>query len=223
MTDNFQEIDGIGPSREKGLKEANYNSYAELAEADPEKLEQQISRLSEDKALEIIVQAQNLSNSEQKEHTQNSDTDGSTDEESVVGSETGDVRDSVSSQVSSDSTEKKSDSGSSESPETYPVEIVITGGAEYDALYDALLQHRQKLIGTNRKGIDRTSEYIDALRDIRPAGTLEIELTASELNNFQNAILQQRLDYQGRNLSEKMEALRRIENRVNELREEYLF
>jgi hypothetical protein len=203
MTDYFQEIDGVGPAREEHLEEAGYDSYEDLAKTKPSMLEEEIPRLSEDSALSIIVQAQNMTESEIEGEESNTETK---EEQEIP-----------------ESTNNKSNSSSNEEIETYPVMIKITDGSEYDALYDALLQHRQKLIGTNREGIDRTSEYIDALRDIRTTGTIELELTGSELNNLQNAILQQRLDYQGRNLSEKMESLRRIENRVNNLREKYLF
>jgi hypothetical protein len=213
MTDNFQEIDGVGPAREEDLADADYESYADLAEVDAATLGEEIPRLSEDKALDIIVQAQNLADLEEAEAEANPEV-----EEETIG-----VSQSYGNDEADDSDEEEVEAEATEEPERYTVELTVESDAEYDAFYDALLQHRQTLIGTNRPGVGRATEYIDRLREATVGDTLTFELTADELNGLHNSVMQHRLDYQGRNLREQLDALRRIENRVNDLREEYLF
>jgi len=129
MSDNFQEIDGVGPSREEDLTDAGYESYSDLGEADAATLEEDIPRLSGDTALEIIVQAQNLAGLDEAEPEANPEVEEPQPE-----------------------------------PEPEP-----------------------------------------------------------ELNGLHSSVMQHRLYYQGRNLREQLEALRRIENKINGIREENLF
>lgn len=205
MSDNFQEIDGVGPSREEDLTDAGYESYSDLGEADAATLEEDIPRLSGDTALEIIVQAQNLAGLDEAEPEANPE---------VEEPEPSDA---------AEEPEPEPEPEPSEAPEQYTAEIAIATPEEYDALYDALLQHRQTLIGTNRPGIDRATAYIDQLRGATVGDTLTFELTADELNGLHSSVMQHRLYYQGRNLREQLEALRRIENKINGIREENLF
>jgi len=207
MSDNFQEIDGVGPSREEDLTDAGYESYSDLGEADAATLEEDIPRLSGDTALEIIVQAQNLAGLDEAEPEANPEV-----EEPEPSGDTEEPE-----------PEPEPEPESSEVPEQYTAEIEIATPEEYDALYDALLQHRQTLIGTNRPGIDRATAYIDQLRAATVGDTLTFELTADELNGLHSSVMQHRLYYQGRNLREQLEALRRIENKINGIREENLF
>jgi len=207
MSDNFQEIDGVGPSREEDLTDAGYESYSDLGEADAATLEEDIPRLSGDTALEIIVQAQNLAGLDEAEPEANPEV-----EEPEPSGDTEEPE-----------PEPEPEPESSEVPEQYTAEIEIATPEEDDALYDALLQHRQTLIGTNRPGIDRATAYIDQLRAATVGDTLTFELTADELNGLHSSVMQHRLYYQGRNLREQLEALRRIENKINGIREENLF
>jgi len=162
MSDNFQEIDGVGPSREEDLTDAGYESYSDLGEADAATLEEDIPRLSGDTALEIIVQAQNLAGLDEAEPEANPEV-----EEPEPSGDTEEPE-----------PEPEPEPESSEVPEQYTAEIEIATPEEYDALYDALLQHRQTLIGTNRPGIDRATAYIDQLRAATVGDTLTFELTA---------------------------------------------
>jgi len=228
MSDNFQEIDGVGPAREEHLEEAGYDSYAGLAGLKPNTLEEDIPRLSEDKALEIIVQSQNLADLKESEPESNSEVNENEESETMVKDNDSDSSETVSVRQSyerdreaSNSTEEEAETA--DSPQRYTVMLEVQDYAEYDALYDALLQHRQTLIGTNRAGVERASDQIEELRNCFVGDVLTFELTDEELNRFHNAVRQQRLDYQGRNLREQLGALRRVENRVNTIREEHLF
>jgi len=216
MSDNFQEIDGVGPSREEDLTDAGYESYSDLGEADAATLEEDIPRLSGDTALEIIVQAQNLAGLDEAEPEANPEVEEPEPSDSAEEPEPSDSAEEP-------EPEPEPEPESSEVPEQYTAEIAIATPEEYDALYDALLQHRQTLIGTNRPGIDRATDYIDQLRAATVGDTLTFELTADELNGLHSSVMQHRLYYQGRNLREQLEALRRIENKINGIREENLF
>lgn len=197
MADKFREIDGVGSARNEKLQEAGYESYSDLAEANASELSQEISRLSEDKALEIIVQAQNLNNLQNAE-TENNPT----------------VQDEQSGEIDKP--------GEDDKDLTYTVVINIVTDRQYDSLYDALLAKRQSLLGKNKRGVKRVSEYIDELRVLSVGDELVLEMTPTQLNKFHSVVSQHRLYYQGKNLSEQLEAIRAIEDQINTIREEHI-
>jgi len=60
----LQDITGVGASRAEDLQEMGYNSVEDVANANPEDLTE-LSRVAEDRAIEIVVDAQNLAGSEE--------------------------------------------------------------------------------------------------------------------------------------------------------------
>jgi|APHM01.1.fsa_nt_gi hypothetical protein len=215
MTADFQEIDGVGPSRDEDLQEAGYTEYADLADTDANTLESQIPRLSEDTALEIIVQAQNLTDLQDASVQENPDTQES--ETITVTENPGEENTQGSENEPVDETDE--DKGEN----THTVSLTINTAYQYDALYDALLSYRQKLLSTNLSGTDTVTELIDELRDTVVGEAVEFELTGDEINNIHNALLQHRIDYQGKNFHDQLTAAKKIEMQFNEERERILF
>lgn len=230
MTDDFQTIDGVGPAREEDLYDEGYETFADLAEADNTELADAIDRLSEDRALEIVVQAQSLTDLEEAEVEENPDVDESTEEESAETESTDEtITESQSfGEGGEDSEEEAEDTSSDDGPtaeqvEDYTVVLTIESDEEYDALYDCLLSYRQNLIGTNQMGAERVTTYIAKLRDSVVGDNLELIMTEDEINEFHNQLLQQRIDYQGRNLRDQLTAAKSLEVRFNDERERHLF
>jgi len=71
MANNFQKINGVGQAREESLISEGYKTFEDLTQADASELSNTISRLPEDSALEMIVQAQNLTELENASITEN--------------------------------------------------------------------------------------------------------------------------------------------------------
>lgn len=225
MTDDFQAIDGVGPAREEHFVDEGYEVYADLAEADPAELSEQISNLPEDSALEIVVQAQNLTDLEEAEveedpEVEEDETDTiteSNDGTDVVMNVEGDEGEDVAEDADDEEVEEGSE------PEVYSLELTLASDGQYDAFYDTLLSHRNTLIGRNSHEVDRYTDYIDELREAVVGDTLEYELTADEINSLHNAIRQKRLDYQGANLNDQLAPARELETKFNNQREELIF
>lgn len=217
MTDDFQTIDGVGPSREEDLRDAGYETYRDLAAAEATDLEAEIPRLSEDKALEIIVQAQNSAD------LADADTEVNPEAETTDADEPAPRADDETDAASAESAEDGDTAVADDEPDVYTVELSIDAAAEYDALYDTLLDWRQTLIGTNRPGVETVSGYIDELRAADVGETITFAVSADELNDLHNTVLQSRIDYQGKNLHDEMEALREMEQKINDVRQAKLF
>lgn len=237
MTDDLQEIDGVGPSREDDLNEAGYETYSDLAEADHEELAEEINRLSEDKALSLVVQGQNLSDLEEADVEESEAEDDSEDEgtEEVEPEEALDElpdEDELEEELEEANAEDEGGSASeNEEPEPeeeedetdYEVLLDFEGTHEYDTFYHTLIEERCALRRTNRTGVDTYDNLLASMRAIDVDGEFTVEMTADELNDLHNAVMEQRYSYQGENLIDYMDALRAVETDLNEIRRDLLF
>jgi len=228
-SDDLQELDGVGPAREEDLEEAGYESFQDLAEADHEELGEEIKNLYEDTALEIIVQAQNLTEMDAAsveedpdvEEDDEPDDSDMPDPEPIEEGEPQPRSTEEDAEPDSESEEPEPDAESEEPP--YDVIIEFDSVEEYDTLYHTLLEHRSQLLRENRAGADEVDAIIDQLREEDGEGSVTAEMTESDLNDLHNAIVQQRISYQGDNLIREMEAANSVEESVNESRQQHLF
>lgn len=237
MTDDLQEIDGVGPSREDDLNEAGYETYSDLAEADHEELAEEINRLSEDKALSLVVQGQNLSDLEEADVEESEAEDDSEDEgtEEVEPEEALDElpdEDELEEELEEANAEDEGGSASeNEEPEPeeeedetdYEVLLDFEGTHEYDTFYHTLIEERCALRRTNRTGVDTYDNLLASMRAIDVDGEFTVKMSADELNDLHNAVMEQRYSYQGENLIDYMDALRAVETDLNEIRRDLLF
>ena len=239
MTDDLQEIDGVGPSREDDLNEAGYETYSDLAEADHEELAEEINRLSEDKALSLVVQGQNLSDLEEAD-VEESEAEGGSDEEEDEAEAEAEEADSASendeleeelNDLEDETEEEEAEAEDDEEPEPeeeegetdYEVLLDFEGTHEYDTFYHTLIEERCALRRTNRTGVDTYDNLLASMRAIDVDGEFTVEMTADELNDLHNAVMEQRYSYQGENLIDYMDALRAVETDLNEIRRDLLF
>lgn len=216
MTDDLQQLDGIGPSREETLIELGYETFSDLAKADPEQLNEDINRLSEDTALSLVVQGQNAADLEEAEVEEDPDME----EKPEV------VEDENSNDATYENDDDDSEGEEVEEDElnTVPLALSFNDEEEYDAFFDAVYQYRNELLRTNRGGVAEVYDgLLDSLREIDSSGKFEHRLSPDELNDLHNAVRTKSVEYQGQSLIEQMEALDRVEIKINSIREEYLF
>jgi hypothetical protein len=208
MADNYKNINRVGPARSEALHDAGYETYDDLANADPETLSDELNSTPEDTALEIIVQAQNMANLEDADVEENPTTE-------TIEQETAD----------SDETDTGGDSEADTDGEGPPYQVTLTPETElqYDTMFHTLIDARANASRTNRTISELYNEVLDQLRCNGPDGTVEITVDKQELNNLHSSVHQHRMEYQGDNLIEHMEALQAIEEQINDAREEHLF
>jgi predicted RecB family nuclease len=216
MTEDYQEIDGIGPAREEKLNNEGYETYAELGEADHEELAENINRLSEDAALDLVVQAQNLADLEEAEVEEEPEVE--EDEGEEVGPE-----EALEELPDDEELEEEEAESEDEGETTFDVVMNFDGEYEYDTFYHTLIEERCNLRRTNRTGVESYEKMMESMRAIDVDGQFTVEMTGDELNDLHNAVMEQRHDYQGENLIDYMDALRSVEDSVNEVRREFLF
>lgn len=213
MTDDLQQLDGVGPSREETLIELGYETFSDLAKADPEQLNEDINRLSEDTALSLVVQGQNAADLEEAEVEEDPDME----EEPEV------VEDENSNDATYDNTDEVEQVEEDEL-NTVPLALSFDDEEEYDAFFNAVYQYRNELLRTNRGGVAEVYDsLLDSLREIDSSDKFEHGLSPDELNDLHNAVRTKSVEYQGQSLIEQMEALDRVEIKINSIREEYLF
>lgn len=240
MTDDLQELDGVGPAREEKLNDEGYETYAELGEADHEELADTVNRLSEDAALDLVVQAQNMADLEEAEIS-SGDGLGDDDAEADSASENDDEEEEVEpeealeelpddeeleeelNELEAEAEEESEPEPEVEGEATFTVELQFGNAHEYDTFYHTLVEERCDLRRTNRAGVESYEKMLESMRETSAKGSFTAELTEDELNDLHNAVLEQRIDYQGENLIDYMDALRVVENNVNAVREEFLF
>jgi hypothetical protein len=227
MADDFQKIDGVGQAREESLINEGYEEFEDLAQADASELSNNISRLPEDSALEMIVQAQNLTELENASVTENPSIEKNTETENNTTSAeqitVSETRLQETGMTSDESENTMTENTGIDSENTYTVTISINSDRQYDALYDTLISYRQKLIRTNREGVSRADTYLDKLRVASVDSVIELSVSEDELNSLHNIIKQNRVNYQGKNYSEQLRGIREIEDEINTQRRELLF
>lgn len=235
MTDDFTELDNVGTAREEKLNTAGYETYADLAEAEPADLTDEVARMPEDSALEVVVQAQNLAELEDAEVEENPDTEPEPEpepepsetvtvegESEPVEGDTVNVTEKV---VEADDTgeDEAEDEPEDTGDPTHELRLEMETVNQYHTMYACLLQHRRKLIGTNQSGVSRVEDVLEQLQGKMVGDELVMEMAGGEINDLHNALLQYRLDCQGKNMNEFLAAARSLESRFNNERERLLF
>lgn len=216
-------MNGVGPAREEKLKELGYETYEELASADPETLAEDISRLSGDTALSIVVQAENMTDLEKAEvEEQEASSEGAESDSEPVEQEA-DADPSYDTQTLSDSSDG-TESESNDESDTISVTLAFGSTEEYDTLYNAVYEGRNTALRTNRfTEAEEYEELLDAMRPLSSKKELEYEMSADALNNLHQIVSSTVVTYQGENLTDQMNALKSVQKSINAIREEELF
>lgn len=218
------DIDGIGPSRAETLAENGYETVGDVADADPDELVE-IDGVSEERALEFVVEAGNL---REDDGDESDESEG--DEFDLTPAEVSDEVEEA--EDSSDDVESASDDGDEESPtddeETaedesgppYSVEVTFDSKLQFHTFHSAVMRHHERHFSGNQPVADAMQKVLDELDSFE---SLSVELTEEELNALHSAITQQRTSYKGNNLIEHMDAMQVVLETVNDDRREYLF
>lgn len=221
----LQDITGVGESRADDLVEMGYESVEDVASADPEDLTE-LSRVGEDRAIEMVVDAQNLAGSEEEQPGEEAD---SPDEGTESGSETitfdeEDLDEEVEEleeefEVEESEDEPVEEAVDEERPEEQTFELSFSlDEFESEILTAALIDAYSTLRSRN---VSRSEACLRVLEKLRDSTTLQV--TEEELNALHSAVRQRRLEYQGNNHVDMMNSTQNIEVQISEARDEYLF
>jgi hypothetical protein len=208
---DFKKLDGVGPSRYEQLDE-RFGSFEALANADYEELAEEIDRLSEDKALDIIVQAQNEVGRMEEEAKDNEDDELSPEEVSELAEEadTTDVSDGL-----------RGDYGNveedDESTETVDLELELSP-LQYDLTVAALVGDIATVYNSNPRRYEAGMALLEALRE-KSGGSVTVEgVNRMQMNTLHAAVRQLKNRYRGENIIEFMDELAEVESAVDRQR-----
>jgi hypothetical protein len=226
---DLTELDGVGPARSESLEEAGYEDFASLAEADPEALAED-AEITEDKALDFIVQSQNIVAEQDAEVEESKPV---TQEVADAVEEAEDEEDEVEVEEDTISVKEGEDKDEAESepepepedngPEVIEFELTFEEALEYDTFFDAVMSQRATMLRTNRDGADAFDHALEQMRGKEVGDSVELEMTEPQLNGLHNSVREMTVSYKGDNLIDHMDALKRVLNRINEVRSEHLF
>jgi len=207
---DFKKLDGVGPSRYEQLDE-RFGSFGALADADYEELAEEIDRLSEDKALDIIVQAQNEVGRMEQE-AQDED-DGLSPEEVGELAEEADTTDESDGVGGVDGTVEEDD----ESAETVDLELELSP-LQYDLTVAALVGDIATVYNSNPPRYEAGMDLLEALR-AKNGGCLRLRgLDRMQMNTLHAALRQLKNKYRGENIIEFMDELAEVEQAVDRQR-----
>lgn len=213
----LQDITGVGESRADDLVEMGYESVEDVAAADPEDLTE-LSRVGEDRAIEMVVDAENLS-----ETDEGSESDEDTEHETITFDEE-DLDEEVEEleeefEVEEPDDEPVEEAVDEERPEEQTFELSFSlDKFESEILTAALIDAYSTLRSRN---VSRSEACFRVLEKLRDSTTLQV--TEEELNALHSAVRQRRLEYQGNNHVDMMNLTQNIEMQISEARDEYLF
>ncbi len=219
------DIKGIGPAKAGTLEENGYTSVEDVAQADPNNLSE-ISGISDERALEYMVEAGDLLDEESGDDSEESE-EVSGEEFDLTPSEVSEELEGEAEEENDDLPEvdavEEEDSGDdSEQSEksSYEVSIEFETMLQYDVFHAALMRHHERVYTSYQPDSDAMQKFLDRLDDFN---SVSYELTEDELNTLHTAVKQCRSNYQGDNMIDHMDALIPIEGQIQDAREEYLF
>jgi len=234
---DLTELDGVGPARSDSLAEAGYEDFETLADADPEELAEDAG-VTEDKALDFIVQSQNIV-AEQEAEVEESQPVTEEVAEAVEESEDEDEaenepepEETITVEEAEDEPEDEAEAEpeveeepepEDEGPAVIEFELTFDEALEYDTFFDAVMSQRATMLRTNRDGADAFDHALDQMRGKQVGDTVELEMTEAQLNGLHNSVREMTVSYKGDNLIDHMDALKQVLNRINEVRSEHLF
>ena len=212
----LQDITGVGESRADDLVEMGYESVEDVAAADPEDLTE-LSRVGEDRAIEMVVDAQNLSGSEESQPDEDTESETITFDEEDLDEEVEELEEEF--EVEEPDDEPVEEAVDEERPEEQTFELSFSlDNFESEILTAALIDAYSTLRSRN---VSRSEACFRVLEKLRDSTTLQV--TEEELNALHSAVRQRRLEYQGNNHVDMMNLTRNIEVQISEARDEYLF
>ena len=215
---NVTDIDGVGSSRAETLAEEGYESLEDIAGADPAELAESVSRVSEDKAVEFTLQAENLLPDEPSEE----DVLGPLADDSEEDSEAAesDSEDFVEEEDESDSEEKESssdDADGSSGEDTYSIELESTDETSETEFVTAVTEARSRY---KRQNPTRHDACVDILEQYRENGVLSFELNRLQLDTLHAVLRSRKNDYQGKNQIDARNVVEDLQKQVQAAREE---
>lgn len=215
----LQDITGVGESRADDLVEMGYESVEDVAAADPEDLTE-LSRVGEDRAIEMVVDAENLSETDEGTESDEDTESGSetiTFDEEDLDEEVEELEEEF--EVEEPDDEPVEEAVDEERPEEQTFELSFSlDKFESEILTAALIDAYSTLRSRN---VSRSEACFRVLEKLRDSTTLQV--TEEELNALHSAVRQRRLEYQGNNHVDMMNLTRNIEVQISEARDEYLF
>lgn len=202
------DIDGVGPTLSDRLEENGYDLEA-LADADPANVAD-LDNVTDGKAVEFVVQAENLVEDEDDTEGAESDSE-NVEEDEGDDTTTPEETEEQAAQIPDDDADDE-DESEDDTPDEREVTLA-ENGEERRLVTTALVNKSVDLHRQNRSRYQQTQRVLEKFDE----GDT-VSLTAAELNSLYSALHELRIDYQGQNEIDRMNVVRGVEDRVNEVR-----
>lgn len=215
------DLDGIGPARSDSLAEAGYPDVETLAEADHEALAEEVE-ISEDQAVGFVVQAENAVAEAEAEVEE-------AEPESVTEEIESELEEDEADEETVPETLDEAEDDSEDEPEPEPEDEVYSFTLEpetalqYDVLFAAVMRGKETMLQANRTNTQLFDDLLDQMRSADVGDTIELEADADGLNGLHNHVRKLAVEYQGNNLIDHMNAMKAVQNQVNDVRRDRLF
>lgn len=223
------DIKGVGPAKADTLAENGYDSVDAIASADPDELSE-VDGVGEDRALEFIVEAQNLleAHEEVEEAYPEDEFDLTPAEVSEELSEDEEDEDDVSpseDDEAAEDAEEEPDDDADDDPtdglaESYPLSIDFETQLQYDVFHAALMRHHERVYTSDQSASETMQKLLDFLYQADKE-SVDYTLTEQEMNTLHVAVTTRRTAYQGENLIDHMDAMVQVVEQVEEARQAY--
>lgn len=235
---NVEDITGIGPAKADKLADNGYESLEDVAAAEPEDLSSIDGVGNDDRAHEFILEAENLldegDGAEPEPESEGDSFDltpaeisdeaeeaAESDSEDVEGEDDPDPsEDTGAAESSADESEDEAEDTDLDLEESYPVSLDFDTSLHGRTFHAAVMRRHENIYTSHQPTADALQKVLDATRDF---DNVSISLTEHELNTLHSAVKNQRTAYQGDNLIDHMDALREVEEDLNNIRREHLF
>lgn len=210
------DITGIGPAKADTLAENGFETVEDIATADVDELAE-VDGVGADRAAEFTFDAkEELAEDE----TEEDEVEEAEEIEETIDEEAFDLTPSDDTDEVEEVEEVEEDDDPVEvEEELYNVDLTFDSQLQYDVLHASLMRHHENVYTSNQPASEATQKLLDELDNSGADYTLD----EYELNTLHTAIKQTRVDYQGANLIDHMDALRDVEQEVDDYRDEHLF
>jgi len=234
MSPELTDVKGVSDSRADDLRDEGYNSVDDIATAEEDQLTE-VSGIGSSTASDLVESSQELLQEEHgveapdEEEKEVEDGTGSDDDVTIEDLEeinSGEPDGYNEPRDEEDVTAEDDDPEPEEvdtSPELYDVTIALDSDESYDYLILALVELKVQRVSASHEQSKIASGLLDEFRPLGGAGEVTLSFDSEELNTLHSAVKQVATRYQGNNDVEAYDALKNVEEQVQDARSEYLF
>jgi len=224
------DVKGVSDSRAEDLAENGYNSVEDIATAEEDELTD-VSGVGPSTASDLVDSAREVLQAEHGVEAEPEEEDDEEEEEDVTIEDLEEINkeepDGYNEPRDEEDVTAEDDDPEPEevdtSPELYDVTLTLPEDESYDYLILALVELKVQRVSASHEQSRIAEGLLEEFRPLGGAGEVTVSMDSEELNTLHSAVTQVTMRYQGNNDVEAFNALKNIEEQIQDARSEYLF